>query len=70
MIFTQLEGLQGDKLMTYHEDDEALDHRIKADQKNAQILIKMNDSSISEREAEELIESLGLQIVLKNRLST
>ncbi|MBM4278456.1 MAG: hypothetical protein FJ130_11355 [Deltaproteobacteria bacterium] len=56
--------------MTYHEDDEELDHGIKADQKYAQILIKMNDLSISEREAEELIESLGLQIVSKNRLST
>jgi hypothetical protein len=56
--------------MTYEEDPEDLDHQIKADQRYAQILIKTTDFSRSDKEAEKLIEGLGVNIVSKTRLST
>ena len=55
--------------MTYEEDPEDLDFKIKADGRYAQILIKFTDFSRSDKEAEKLIESLGMHIVSKSRLS-
>ena len=55
--------------MTYEEDPEDLDHKIKADGNYAQLIIKITDFSISDREAEKLIESLGINIVSKRSLS-
>jgi hypothetical protein len=56
--------------MIYEEDREELNFQIKADRRYAQILIKVTDSSLSDKEAEKLIESLGVHIVSKSRLST
>jgi len=57
--------------MTYYEENsKELDLEIKPDRRYAQILIKITDSSISDKEAERLMESLGVHIVSKSRLST
>jgi len=56
--------------MTYKEDSEDFDHRIKADRRHAQILIRTTDLPRSDKEAEKLIESLGINIVSKSRFST
>lgn len=56
--------------MTYEEDREELDFEIKPDRRYAQILIKITDSSISDKEAEKLIEGLGINIISKSRHST
>jgi hypothetical protein len=56
--------------MTYEESLQELDVEIKADHRYAQILIKITDLSKSNNELEKLIESLGVHIVAKSRLST
>jgi hypothetical protein len=55
--------------MTYEESLEELDVEIKADRRYAQILIKITDLLKSDKEAENIIESLGAHIVAKTRLS-
>ena len=55
--------------MTYEEDSEELDVEIKPDGRYAQILIKITDSSRSEKEAEKIIENLGVRILSRTGLS-
>jgi hypothetical protein len=55
--------------MSYEEDPERLNQKIRADGRYAQIFIRMTDSQKSEKEAEKIVESLGIHIISKSVIS-
>ena len=55
--------------MAYEKDIGNLDHEIEPDPRYARVLVKIADSSGSDKEAEKLIETLNIHIVSKTRLS-